>query len=597
MAVKDFHNSTEQMLIYVAGVISEYDLTRDVGRDQLYKHITDLVGALETDTSEIIPYELAVEYFNGLDHANVLLGNNSTSFDSNGRLKSGISNQIHVEQLESLVMDTMMDLSAAYRTFEQNAVGSIDTAINQVRADMAISTLTGRNKTQLIKQVQKAFREQGQTAFITSDGKMLPLDFYAATVVETKLSQANVNGHLQRYDDADVDLVQVMARPGTCEHCAAHDGMVYSRGGSHPKYPEYPEDLIPLHPHCKCTLIPVIEDFLTDSERKAIDERVAKGVDFDPRTDAEKALYERDQRINRRNNAEKKLFMKMQAELGADMPVSLPAFRRMKRADTSKYQELYSNYLSATYTGKAVAQSATQFKPFDLIQFETKEQAEDPERIKKVVSRAKDLLKDYEATTGVNPVKLKQERALRDANNPYDDEHAKLTRYMMQQTGYDGLPKRMSADEKGFEIYRGVSNNDALNATGADMVERFRNGPVDISGGKSSASGRGMYFDQAIQGAQSYADDNEGGAIITAYILEDTKLMNKKAMSQELDFYRANENLFTDEEKAIYDLISGSNFMMDKNYEMYAMLHGYDGMDIGDGWYVMFNRSKLGVKD
>lgn len=350
MTVKDFHNSTEQMLIYVAGVISEYDLTRDGERDQLYKHITDLVSALETDTSEIIPYELAVEYFNGLDHANTLLGNNSTSFDSNGRLKAGISNQIHVEQLESLVMDTMMDLSAAYRTFEQNAVGSIDTAINQIRADMAISSLTGRNKTQLIKQVKEAFREQGQTAFITSDGKMLPLDFYAATVVETKLSQANVSGHLQRYDEANVDLVQVMARPGTCEHCAAHDGMVYSRGGSHPKYPEYPEGLIPLHPHCKCTLIPIVEDFLTDSERKAIDERVAKGVDFDPRTDAERALYARDQRINRRNNAEKKLFMKMQQELGADAPQTLAAFRRMKRADTSKYQEIYSNYLSATHS-------------------------------------------------------------------------------------------------------------------------------------------------------------------------------------------------------------------------------------------------------
>lgn len=594
--LEQFKSQHEQLLIEIAGMIETSNLTKNTDRQQLYATISELVEVLNDEASEQVPYAMAVEYFQAYDHAAELLGQRGTSFNSDGTFRSNTMRQVHIEALEAILDDTMMDLRAAYRTFEQNAVGSIDTAVKQVQAELASSMVTG-NRNHLKRNVMKAFREQGLSSFITSDGKRLPLDYYAANVVETKMSQVNAKGHIKRYVDADNDLVQVQSRPGTCEHCAAHDGMVYSLSGEHPKYPKYPTDLIPIHNFCKCGILPIVEKFLTDSERKAIDERVAKGVDFDPRTNAEKELYARNQRINRRNNAEKKLFMKMQAELGADMPVSLPAFRRMKRAGTSKYQELYSNYLSATHAGKAVAKSAAQFRPFDLIQFETKEQAEDPERIRKVVGRAKDLLKGYESATGVNPVKLKQERALRDAKNPYDDEHAKLTRYMMQQTGYDGLPKRMSADEKGFEIHRGVSNNDALNATGADMVERFRNGPVDISGGKSSASGRGMYFDQAIQGAQSYADDNEGGAIITAYILEDTKLMNKKTMSQELDFYRANEDLFTGEEKAIYDLISGSNFMMDKNYELYAMLHGYDGMDIGDGWYVMFNRTKLGVKD
>lgn len=347
--LEQFKSQHEQLLIEIAGMIETSNLTKDTDRQRLYGTISELVNVLNDEASEQVPYAMAVEYFQAYDHAAELLGLPGTSFSSDGTFRPNTMRQVHIEALESILDDTMLDLRAAYRTFEMNAVGSIDTAVKQVQAELASSMVTG-NRNHLKRNVMKAFREQGMTSFITSDGKQLPLDFYASTVVNTKMSQANVNGHINRYEDADNDLVKVQCRPGTCEHCAAHDGMVYSLSGNHPKYPKYPRDLIPLHPHCACTLLPVIEKYLTPSEKKAIDERVAKGVDFDPRTDAEKALYARDQRINRRNNAEKKLFMKMQAELGADMPMSLPAFRRMKRADTSTYQDLYSRYLSATHS-------------------------------------------------------------------------------------------------------------------------------------------------------------------------------------------------------------------------------------------------------
>lgn len=359
--LEQFKSQHEQLLIEIAGMIETSNLTKNTDRQQLYATISELVEVLNDEASEQVPYAMAVEYFQAYDHAAELLGQRGTSFNSDGTFSSNTMRQVHIEALEAILDDTMMDLRAAYRTFEQNAVGSIDTAIKEVEREdgllvAAASTaaiaalIVGNRVTKSKKRAKRYFRKNGLNSFVTSDGKKLPLDFYTATVIETKLSQVSVSGHLQRYDEANVDLVQVMARPGTCEHCAAHDGMVYSRGGSHPKYPEYPEGLIPLHPHCKCTLIPIVEDFLTDSERKAIDERVAKGVDFDPRSDAEKELYEREQRINRRNNAEKKLFMKMKAELGPDAPTSLSAFRRMKRANTSTYQDLYSRYLSATHS-------------------------------------------------------------------------------------------------------------------------------------------------------------------------------------------------------------------------------------------------------
>src|SRR5690625_3197645 len=253
----------------------------------------------------VIPYALATEYFKGMDDASYLLGEPVTSFNADGTIKGGIGQQLHIEQIESILMDSMMDLKAAYRTFESNAIGSIERALTQVQFDMATASVTGRSRDRLKQQVMQTFLREGQTAFITSDGKRLPLDFYASTVVETKMAQANVQGHITRYEEADADLVQVQARPGTCEHCAAHDGMVYSLSGNHPKYPKY-DNILPRHPFCKCTILPVIEDFLTESEQREIDERMSKGL-IDIRTDKEKDMYERDQAINRRNNAEKKL--------------------------------------------------------------------------------------------------------------------------------------------------------------------------------------------------------------------------------------------------------------------------------------------------
>lgn len=351
--LEQFKSQHEQLLIEIAGMIETSNLSRNTDRQQLYNTISELVEVLNDEASEQVPYAMAVEYFQAYDHAAELLGLPGTSFSSDGTFRSNTMRQVHIEALESILDDTMLDLRAAYRTFEMNAVGSIDTAVKQVQAELASSMVTG-NRNHLKRNVMKAFREQGFTSFTTSDGKQLPLDFYASTVVNTKMAQVNTTGHIQRYNDAGNDLVKVQSRRGTCEHCAAHDGMVYSLSGEHPTYPMMTEDLKPpYHPNCACALLPIIEKYLTPSEKQAIDERVAKGVNFDPRTDAEKALYERDQRINRRNNAEKKLFMKMQSELGADAPASLGAFRRMKRANTSTYQDLYSGYLSATHTGKA----------------------------------------------------------------------------------------------------------------------------------------------------------------------------------------------------------------------------------------------------
>lgn len=555
-----FKGQHEQLLIEIAATLETSNLSSQRDRTALYNTISGLVSVLDADMQDEIPYAAALEYFQAYDHANELLGRSGTSFNTDGAFASNTMKQVHVEALEELITDTMLDLRSAYRTFEQNAVVSIDTAIQQVQAELIASQVTG-NRNQLKRNVMKAFREQGMTAFVTSDNKMLPLDFYASTVVNTKMAQANVNGHIQRYEDSENDLVKVQARPGTCEHCAAHDGMVYSLSGSHPDYPKYPENLIPLHPHCKCTLVPIVEDFLTPSEKKAIDERVAKGVDFDPRTDAERALYARDQRINRRNNAEKKLYVKMQQELGADAPASLSAFRRMKRADTSAYQDVYSRYLSATHTGKVASKA-------------------DVETIAKV-----DIFDDGKVYKQINP----------------DDEYERLFNSMKHLDEDDEHWIKVGEGDTmdGYEEWGYIGGYNGI------KINKHYYGALEEYEGLTKSDEKTIKFlDKVID--QNTIDDD---IIVTRYISGDAleDIIKQNAVLEDLDMNQASSNVFeggtiTFENRGYTStsLMPGNEYLMsmiDMKVEIPKGTKGYVTDNFEESELILPRNTRLGIRE
>ncbi|MFD1066680.1 hypothetical protein [Oceanobacillus locisalsi] len=66
----------------------------------------------------------------------------------------------------------------------------------------------------------------------------------------------------------------------------------------------------------------------------------------DPRTPEQKKAYEKEQDARRRANAEKQQYARFKGVLGDDAPKNLGAFRRMKRQNTVKFQEMQSEYRS-----------------------------------------------------------------------------------------------------------------------------------------------------------------------------------------------------------------------------------------------------------
>ena len=234
--------------------------------------------------------------------------------------------------------------------------------------------------------------------------------------------------------------------------------------------------------------------------------------------------------------------------------------------------------------------------PYDFIDLDSDEAIESEERIQEVIERSKILVSDYEKETGVDVIGLYKNKKFHDKNNPYDDEHARFTKYMMKRTGYDGLPQRLDDTTGLLDLYRGVSTTEDGSITADQLVDNFFNGSVDISGARQSASGRGFYFGDQVSIAEDYASKGEDGRAITAYLTKDAKLLNSDTLSKNLKHFKDNKEIFGDDAD-YYELVSGNNWFMDKNNEMFAMLHGYDGVDMGNGFYVIYNRSALGVKE
>jgi hypothetical protein len=183
----------------------------------------------------------------------------------------------------------------------------------------------------------REFARHGLTSFLTKDGKRLPLDVYAPMVTRTKRKEANIKGQINRYTENGIEYVKISPHSPACGICAGHFGVIVQITGEptgnipHVKNTRLP----PFHPNCKCSIVPI---------------RTLEGEDIiqvrDPnnsRTEAQRRAYAAEQKIRRKANDEKKLYQKMKAE-GVEVPATLAAFRRKRRANDESWKEMQSSY-------------------------------------------------------------------------------------------------------------------------------------------------------------------------------------------------------------------------------------------------------------
>src|SRR5699024_12640969 len=94
----------------------------------------------------------------------------------NGELNTIIRNQIHLQAIQALVDDTLLDLESAIKTAEQNTLGRISNSMREIQPGIAENTIRGTSNDAIANTVIADFVKDAFTGFITPDCRQLPLD-------------------------------------------------------------------------------------------------------------------------------------------------------------------------------------------------------------------------------------------------------------------------------------------------------------------------------------------------------------------------------------------------------------------------------------
>src|SRR5699024_6730243 len=343
----------------ILDILLSANLAKDKQAQQALLTIESMFERLDLEVTEVIPKEVLTSYFDGVDEATKALNKAgigpkhglAESISGSGKVASAFNNHVHLEAIAEITDNTMLDFKAAIRTARNNTNLSVKDALSSVKKDLQSGIIKGSPREIITRRAAESFIKEGMTSFITVDGRRLPLDFYSEVVTRTNMKKANIDGALNRYKENGIQYVTVTGGTPTCHECAAYRGIVFSLVEGDPDFPYLPHNTFPLHPNCQCSLRPYVMTFKTKEEIAAAKNEAAS---FDPNKDTrsktQREAYERQQALHRRSNAEKKQFMEWNATLGAENYKTLGAFRRAKRSNSVRFQELQSEFRSLRMT-------------------------------------------------------------------------------------------------------------------------------------------------------------------------------------------------------------------------------------------------------
>lgn len=306
-------------------LIEETDVELDANKQRLLLGIDELFNDLDIGLADHIPETLFRQYIKGIEQAeNDLEGLGiSVGINANTDANKLVKAPLHKEAITNIVTDTMTDLAAATRTAKVYTNKNVDKAINDVKTELANGMISGMNTKTISKRVAQKFADQNMTAFVTVDGKHLPLDFYAKTVTRTKMRTATNHGTLNRFKDRKVKHVYVAGNVPTCAECARYRGIVFAteRDDTFPYINLH--TTFPLHPNCECNFRPWIMKFKSKQEiDQAKDKAKTFNPNVDPRTQKERDKYSNEQKRKQQARRKQMTYNKIKLKLGKEGPQS-----------------------------------------------------------------------------------------------------------------------------------------------------------------------------------------------------------------------------------------------------------------------------------
>jgi hypothetical protein len=311
----------------------------------LLADITEILTQLDADTRNWIEQELPKIYLNGMSDAVRQL------IDA-GAISSGFTASltgINQSAVQILAANLYGDLSDA-----NSLVGRrIDDLFRQAGIQAVTTKVsTGQTIPQAQKNLRQLLVDQGVSAFVDSAGRNWSLDTYAAMVTRTTSAEATNRGTLNQLSGLGYDLVAITEHFPTCPICAPYQGRIYSISGKDERFPAlfgtaFSVAYATIHPNCAHRLRPIVWELLTAAEQRDALDMASRSFDVDPRSERERRLYENGQVKKRILRADREQWQRYRTILPNDAPSTLAGFRRMKAANSPRYQELRQLYREA----------------------------------------------------------------------------------------------------------------------------------------------------------------------------------------------------------------------------------------------------------
>lgn len=336
------NNTVKEMVLYlqeqIGYLISHTDILNNKEKDKMIRNIQSLMDQNKIDVSQLVTEDIQSLYEKELTQSIVELNKRGVEFSTN------LNSQVQSGALQNILQDTTADMTAAYATASTLLIGNIEKVLNKVQQEIADGIMYGNTRRKTVKRVYDTFLENGITCFKTVDGKNLPLDFYAETLVRTKTSTARIKAHSETYKEAGVNLMEVVGASDPCPICGSYHNKVFSTDGHDERFPHVDvENIFPLHPNCRCSVLPYVIEY---EEEEDIQNKINNSKNFDPkkddRTEEQKKAYKDMQDARRKARQEMKDYDKIKSVLGNDAPKTLGAYRRMKREKSKGYIKLQS---------------------------------------------------------------------------------------------------------------------------------------------------------------------------------------------------------------------------------------------------------------
>lgn len=314
------------------------------------KQLEKLMNQLSAETGRYIETAVPEEYRKALDETYDYFQKNKLRMN-----RPDMFAQIHSDAVYELSREMQyhinQGISQAGRRVMRYLDNSRDNILRQqgLRAS-AVKIASGQTVADMQKDLMQRLANDGFLTVQYGSGKkayQVGIDTYAAMVARSTTREAGNLARENQLADNGYDLMKMTEHYPTCEKCAQLQGRVYSISGRDKRFPPlsraFSSGYRNVHPNCRHVMTYWIEELQSPEELAEALER--SGAPFeDCRSDAEKALYTKQQAENRKMRSDRSQYERYKARLGEDAPKTFSAFRRMKNQGGEKWQDMQKLY-------------------------------------------------------------------------------------------------------------------------------------------------------------------------------------------------------------------------------------------------------------